>query len=177
MTTDAYLEIFIALDTFSSAILKPAFSGTGCSFVFRIELLTGFGKANVWAVCTWLQETRSDNLYSIITTSLEQNVLVILTRLMQKVFRTYPQQFDQTVLVNVAEPSIVELARQGPETLVDLMRRKMNILREEVSLMQSYFFHSVLQFFVYSKLDKFESLYVLPYPRSSMLFTRKHYPS
>lgn len=56
--------------------------------------------------------------------------------------------------MNVKEPSIGKIDRKESATPGYLMRKKMDIHQEIDSLMQSYYFHSILQLFVYARIEQ-----------------------
>lgn len=103
MPNGPIFETFLSLDEVPSPILRPTPSATGHHFVFRIELLVQFEKTNVWSVSTPFEDARIDNLYSIVTNSLKQVILVSLTISARIVFHIYPKQFGQAMHVNVVE--------------------------------------------------------------------------
>lgn len=93
-------------------------------FLSRIELLIGFEKSNVWAVCTRFEYAKSDNMYFIVTSSLEQSILVSLRVSVCKVIHIYPKQFDQALHVNVSEPFVGDFGKEKPAPVVYIMTKK-----------------------------------------------------
>lgn len=124
LTAGSVSETCIFLDDVTSPILKPTSSGTWCHFVFDIALLIGPEKSDAWAVCTWFQHAKSDNLYLIVTNFLERSILVSLTGSLWNVFHLHPKQFNQAMDVSLAEPSIGENGREYRATFVYWVRKK-----------------------------------------------------
>lgn len=123
-TTVPFFKTFIAFDEVTSPILKLTSSWTGWHFVFWISLPTGFERTNVWAACPQLETSRSDNLFSIVNNSLERSILVSCTSAVRNIFHIYPKTFDETMHVNVVEPSDREIGKKEPETFVYLRRKR-----------------------------------------------------
>lgn len=89
-----------------------------------IELLSAFPKTDIWAIFTRLREAKCDKVYSIVTSSLEQDTLVSLTGLVWNGSHLHSEQFHHAVRVNSAKHSIENCFTKGPARLVHLLRAK-----------------------------------------------------